>query len=175
MAWYWWSLILFSIGVVEYILDQYENLVSVRLKVQQTVLFAEVNRLFDGVVYLITFSLFWKGIEEGNLSWEALVPYLCYLQGCVLGQALALLYYKKNKKKTEHEKRMQHLEKANKIKKQLKELKDEIVTEVETEMEFDDTTEQESHDADKETHHQTDHKREASKKEDSDKTSPPTA
>ncbi len=158
MAWYWWALILFGIGVVEYVLDQYENLVSVRLKVQQTVLFAEVNRLFDGIVYLITFSLFWKGIEEGNLSIEALLPYLCYLQGCVLGQALALIYYKKHKKKTDHEKRMQHLEKANRIKKQLKDLRDEIVTEVETEMEFDEPQEQESKDADKEAHDKTENK-----------------
>jgi hypothetical protein len=132
--------------------------------VGQTMIFAEMNRMLDGVVYLITFSLFWKGVEEGHISWDAIIPYFFYIQGCVLGQGLALLAYKNNKKKTEREKRMQHLEKANRIKKQLRDLRDDIVTEVETEMEFEET-EQESHDASKESSNQADNKREPSKKE----------
>lgn len=172
MAWYVWAIILFVIGIVEHACSEYENLVSVRLKVQQTILFAEVNRLLDGVVYLITFSLFWKAAETGHMSMDAAIPYFCYIQGCVLGTALALMFYKKNKKKTEYQKRMQQLDKANRIKKQLRELRDDIVTEVETEMEFDESAEQESKDADKKTHNQVENKRESSKKEDSDKTPP---
>lgn len=175
MAWYVWSIILFVIGAVEHAFSEYENLVSVRLKIQQTIWFAEVNRLLDGVVYFITFSLFWKGIEKGQISLDAIIPYFFYVQGCVLGTALALMYYKTTKKKTEHQKRMQQLEKANRIKKQLRELRDDIVTEVETEMEFDETPEQESKDGSKKAHHQTDNQREPSKKEDSDKTTPPSA
>lgn len=175
MAWYAWAVILFVIGAVEHAFSEYENLVSVRLKIQQTIWFAEINRLLDGVVYIITFSLFWKGIEQGQISLDAVIPYFCYVQGCVLGTALALMYYKETKKKTEHQKRMQRLEKANRIKKQLKELRDDIVTEVETEMEFDEIPEQESKDAGKKAHNQVDNQRESSKKEDSNKTTPPSA
>lgn len=174
MTWYWWSIILFVIGTAEHAFSEYENLVSVRLKVQQTVLLSEVNCLLDGVVYMITFSLFWKGVEDGHISMNAAIPYFFYIQGCVLGTALALMFYKKHKKKTEHQKRLQHLEKANRIKKQLRDLKDDIVTEVETEMEFDDIPE-ESQDASKKTHNQAENQREVAKEEISNEIPPPSA
>lgn len=174
MEWYFWAVILFVIGVVEYAFSEYENLVSVRLKVQQTIWFAEINRLLDAVVYFITFTLFYKGLESGHFSLDAVIPYFCYVQGCVLGTALALIFYKKNKKKTEHQIRMQRLEKANKIKKQLRDLRDDIVTEVETEMEFEDN-DQESKDASKKAHDQVENKREPIKKEDSGQVPPQSA
>lgn len=175
MAWYWWSVVLFLIGVIEYALAEYENLVSVRLKIAQALCFAEINRLLDGCVYFITFSLIWKGIEEGHLTFGAVFPYIMYVQGCVLGSALALIYFKKNKKRTEREKRMQLLEKANRIKKQLRDVRDEIELEVATEMEFEEPIDQESKDAGKEIRNQAENKRESSKKEDSKETPPPQA
>lgn len=175
MAWYVWAIILFVIGAIEHAFSEYENLVSVRLKIQQTIWFAEINRLLDGVVYMITFTLFWHGAEEGHIPMDAIIPYFFYVQGCVLGTALALTFYKKTKKKTEHQKRMQQLDKANRIKKQLRELRDDIVTEVETEMEFDETPEQESKDAGKKTHNQAENQREIVKKEDSNPIPPPSA
>lgn len=177
MPWYIWAVILFGIGCIEHILSEYENLVSVRLKVQQAVLFGEVNRLLDGVVYFITFNLIWKGIEGGRFSIDAVLPYFFYVQGCVLGTALALMHYRKRKRKTDKERRMHFLEKANKVRKELRELKDDIITEVETEFEFDEMpTEQEKTDAaNKEVQDKTNVHREAPKKEERLENPPPQA
>jgi hypothetical protein len=159
MEWYWWALILFFVGVLEHTLSEYQNLLSVRLKVGQTVFFAEINLMLDFVVSVIWFILlmdFWKALEAGVMAWMKLAPYLVYIQGCVLGTAFALLHYRRKKRKMEHQKRLQHLEKARQIKKQLQALEDDlsIEEEIETEAEFDDN-DQESKDAEKEVHSET--------------------
>lgn len=177
MPWYIWAVILFAIGCVEHVLSEYENLVSVRLKVQQAVLFGEVNRILDGVVYFITFNLIWKGIEGGHFSIDAVLPYFFYVQGCVLGSALALIHYRRTKRKTDKERRLHLLEKANRVKKELRELKDDIMTEVETELAFEDISqEQEKNDAPiKEVQDKTNVHREAPKKEERLENPPPQA
>lgn len=141
MSWYVISLALFVVGIIEHFVDESQNLVSVRLKIGQTFLFSLVNKIIDFGVNVFLFGLlidFYSKFREGTYEFKTLVPYVFYIVGCIIGTTLALWYYKSNKKKTEKEKRLQHLEKARQIKKQLQMLKDDIITEVETEFEFED-------------------------------------
>lgn len=156
MAWYYLGLIFLLIGALEYFIDEYQSLVSVRLQVGKTILFATLNRFMDLVVDVFAFAIlmqFWEQLKAGNYAIEILFPYLLYLLGCVIGTAMALLFYKKYKRKRDQKQRLIHLEKARSIKKQLQALEDDLSTEVEieTETEFEDEP-KETKDAPKEVH-----------------------
>jgi prepilin signal peptidase PulO-like enzyme (type II secretory pathway) len=162
------SLGLFVIGLIEYTVDQYQKLLLSRLKLLSTVSFQLVNKLIEAVITLYVFGtiiIFWQKFQSGDHNFLLLLPYLLYTLGSVAGTGVALLIYKSKKIKTERETRMQRLEKANRIKKQLRDLRDDIVTEVETEMEFEEITEQEVKDARKEIPHKVESEREDTQKE----------
>jgi len=168
MNFLWLSIGLFFVGLVEYAVDQYQKLLLSRLKLLSTVVFQLINKVFEAAVNLYIFGtiiIFWQKFQSGNHNFLFLLPYLLYVLGSVAGTGVALLIYKSKKIKTERQVRMQRLEKANRIKKQLKELRDDIVTEVETEMEFEETTEQEVKDARKEIPHKVESERENTQKE----------
>jgi uncharacterized membrane protein len=158
IAWYWYALILLFVGILEHTLSEYQNLVSVRLKVAQTILFAEVNLVIDFIVSIAWFFLlmdFWNQLEAGVFAWKKLVPYFVYIQGCVVGTGLAIFMYRKRKRKTDHEKRILQLEKARRIKKELQELKSQIITDVDEEMIFEDETHEETDNAKPEVDNKT--------------------
>jgi hypothetical protein len=140
MPWYCWGLILFVVGIVEFFISEYQNLHSVRLKVKPTILFSELNHLFDFFVNVFLFGMiidFWEKFKHGNHNFKTLLPYLFYLQGCTIGTILALVVYKKRKKQQDREKRILLLEKARQTKKQLQEFKNDVKTEIEEEIEED--------------------------------------
>lgn len=120
-----WAIILFIVGLVEYTIDQYEKIVSVRLKVGETVMFGLLNQYFDFFVHVFLFGMiidFWEKFHSGVYDWSKLIPYACYVHGCVAGMAVALIIYKHRKKQIDKDRRLELLEKARLKKKSLKEL-----------------------------------------------------
>lgn len=177
MEWYYLGVILLLIGVLEYFIDEYQQLLAVRLKVAQTIVFATLNRFMDLVVDIFAFAIlmqFWEQLKKGNYAIEILFPYLLYLLGCVIGTGLALVFYKKYKKKIIHKQRLQHLEKARSIKKQIEEFEKDLITDVEVEVEeeFDEETSKEIPDATKEVHNKVDSNRPPVKKAEHKKNPP---
>ncbi len=163
MAWYYLGIILLLVGVVEYFIDEYQQLLAVRLKVAQTLFFAVLNRFMDLIVDIFAFAIlmqFWEQLKKGNYAIEILFPYLLYLLGCVIGTGLALVFYKKYKKTFNKKQRLQHLEKARSIKKQIEEFEKDLTTAVEVEIEDEFNAElensKETSDATKEVHNKVD-------------------
>lgn len=172
MAWYWLGLILLVLGVIEYFIQEYQQLLAVRLRISQTIVFATLHKFMDLIVEIFVFAIllkFYEQVKAGNFSIDTLLPYLLYLVGCVGGTAFALLHYKKYKKTLDKKHRLQNLEKARSIRKQLKALEEDLSTEVEieTEAEFENDEEpaKEKKDAPKEVHNKTEDIRPPVKKE----------
>jgi hypothetical protein len=120
-----WAIILFIVGVVEFMINQYERVVSVRLKVGETVVFGLLNQYFDFFIHIFLFGMiidFWDKVHKGVYDYGTLIPYAFYVHGCVAGTALALVVYKHRKKKTDAARRLELLEKARLKKKSLKEV-----------------------------------------------------
>lgn len=123
----------FCLGVLEWGLDTWEKLVSVRLKFWSTLLFSTLNHIIDFFIYVFLFGLliqFWETWHTGIHDYYKLIPYIAYTFGKVGGTGLATWLYAKNKKKQDREKAVKHLEKARAKKKKLGQVKSDISSDV---------------------------------------------
>jgi hypothetical protein len=132
VSWIDLSIILFFVGLIEQALSEYQNLISVRLRIVKTTLFAELNLCIDFVVSVILFLLlydFWDGIKGGAPDFKVLIPYVVYVQGCVTGTWAALTLFKKWEQKKLLKKNLANLKKARRTKKKAVVITDEFVKE----------------------------------------------
>jgi hypothetical protein len=101
------SVIFFLIGLVEFAIDQWERLVSVRLKILSTLWYSIINNSIDFLMYVFLFGIliqFWENWHNGVHDYYKLIPYVFYTIGKVAGTILALYLYAEGKKKRDREK-----------------------------------------------------------------------
>lgn len=107
MSTFWLSIIFFAIGLVEYAIDQYEKLVSVRLKIFSTLFYSILNNAIDFLMYVFLFGIliqFWENWHNGVHDYYKLIPYVFYTIGKIVGTVAALYIYSEIKKKRDREK-----------------------------------------------------------------------
>jgi hypothetical protein len=137
----WMSLGLFFVGLVEYVVDQYQKILLSRLKLFQTLAFQMVNKTFEMAINLYVFGtivVFWEKFQNGNHDFLLLSPYAAYTLGTVAGTGLALHIYTWLKKKTDHEKTLKLISKTDKkgkkrAKKKYNKMVDDAVTKMSAE------------------------------------------
>jgi hypothetical protein len=113
----WLSIGLFFIGLVEYVIDQYQKILLSRLKFFSTIAFQLVNKTFEMAVNLYIFGtivVFWEKFLHGTHDFWLLSPYITYTLGTVSGTATALLIYTRLKKKKDHERTLKLISKTDK-------------------------------------------------------------
>jgi hypothetical protein len=113
----WLSLGLFFIGLVEYVIDQYQKILLSRLRLFQTLAFQLVNKTFEMAINLYIFGtivIFWEKFQHGNHDFLLLSPYVTYTLGTVTGTGIALHVYTLLKKKRDHEKTLKLISKTDK-------------------------------------------------------------
>lgn len=113
----WLSLGLFVVGLVEYVVDQYQKLLLSRLKLWSTIGFQLVNKTFECAINLYVFGtivVFWEKFQHGNHDFLLLSPYCAYTLGTVAGTGLALVIYTRLKKRKEHESTLKLISKTDK-------------------------------------------------------------
>lgn len=96
------SVVFFFIGAIEWGLDTWEKLVSVRLKFWATILFSTLNHIIDFFMYVFLFGIliqFWETWHTGVHDYYKLIPYVFYTLGKVAGTGLSTWLYARNKKK----------------------------------------------------------------------------
>ena len=136
-----WAVILFVVGLVEFFIDEYQKVVSVRLKIFEATIFSTLNHYFDFFTHLFLFGMiidFWEKFHAGIIAVGTLIPYVAYIHGCIAGTAVALIFYKWRKRKGDKERRGRYLEKGREKKKQYSGLKTDVTMEIEEEMVDDD-------------------------------------
>lgn len=134
------SLIFFIIGSVEFAIDQWEKLVSVRLKFWSTILYSTLNQLIDFFMYVFLFGVliqFWETWHKGVHDYFKLVPYVLYTLGKVVGTALATWLYAHNKKKVDKDRAVNILANSKSTKKKKGKKRNRKTTSVEVEHLFD--------------------------------------
>jgi hypothetical protein len=128
------SLLFFLVGALEWYLDTWEKLVSVRLKLWSTILYSTLNQTIDFFMYVFLFSVliqFWETWHSGIHDYFKLIPYMIYTLGKIYGTGLATWLYSKNKKKRDREKSLKWLEKGRQKQKKLREVNKDISSAVE--------------------------------------------
>jgi hypothetical protein len=113
----WLSLGLFSVGLVEYVVDQYQKLLLSRLHFWSTVGFQLINKTFECAINLYIFGtivVFWEKFQHGNHDFLLLSPYVAYTLGTVAGTGLALHIYTWFKKRKDHERTLKLISKTDK-------------------------------------------------------------
>jgi hypothetical protein len=143
MLWYWWIILLFVVGVLEFFIDQYQKITLARLKFWPSVGLQTANQYFTFLVNVYAFGTimtFWNQIQKGIYDFTTLIPYLAYVHGCIVGTGVALLIYKKRKKKQDKEHKKKILEKARLSKKEFKKYETDVSAVIEEE-DFDDLDE----------------------------------
>lgn len=128
------SLLFFIIGVIEWWLDTYEKLVSVRLKFWSTMLYSALNQYIDFFMYVFLFGVliqFWETWHSGVHDYFKLIPYIFYTNGKICGTAGATFWYARNKKKRDKEKSLKWLEKGRQKQKKLRAINKDISSTVE--------------------------------------------
>jgi hypothetical protein len=101
------SIIFFVIGCFEYFIDQWERLVSVRLKILSTLWYSTLNNTIDFLMYIFLFGIliqFWENWHNGVHDYYKLTPYIFYTLGKILGTVGALYVYAEMKKARDREK-----------------------------------------------------------------------
>jgi hypothetical protein len=129
-----WGILLLVIGLVEYFIDQYQKITLSRLKFWHATLLQYINKILEFAVNVYVFSNiidFWTKIKQGVYDFSSLFPYLAYFHGCIIGTALAIVVYKRMKRKNDMQRRLQHLEKARLRKKQYKNQLPDVSMEIE--------------------------------------------
>lgn len=114
MSTFWLSALFFSVGFIEFAVDQWEKLVSSRLKFLPTLLFSAVNQSFDLILILFFFNIidaFITKWHHGIHDYFTLIPYLAYMLGRVWGTSGSVFLYTWLKKRKDHEKAVKYLEK----------------------------------------------------------------
>ena len=110
------SIIFFIIGLVEYAIDQYERLVSTRLKILSTLWYCILNNTIDFLMYVFLFGIliqFWENWHSGVHNYYKLTPYIFYTIGKIVGTVGALYFYSETKKKRDREKALKLAERNN--------------------------------------------------------------
>lgn len=128
------SVLFFSVGCLEYFIDQWERLVSIRLKILPTLLYSVINNFIDFFMYVFLFSIlinFWETWHTGVHDYYKLIPYALYTLGKIGGVTLATWLYAKNKKKRDKDKSLKWLEKGRQKKRKLQEINKDISSTVE--------------------------------------------
>jgi hypothetical protein len=134
------SLVFFLIGFIEFVIDTWERLVSVRLKFWATVGYSALNQLIDFFMYVFLFSVliqFWETWHHGVHDYYKLIPYVLYTLGKVGGTTFATWLYAHNKKKTDKDKAVNLLANSKDTKKKKGKKKSRKTTAVEVEHLFD--------------------------------------
>jgi len=137
----WLSIGLFFIGLVEYVVDQYQKILLSRLKLVSTIMFQLVNKTFEMGINLYIFGtivVFWEKFLHGNHDFWLLSPYITYTLGTVSGTATALIIYTRLKKAKDHERTLKLISKTDKkgkrrSKKKYNKMVDDAVTKMSTE------------------------------------------
>lgn len=104
---FWLSVLFFAIGLIEYAIDQWEKLVSVRLKILSTLWYSTLNNSIDFLMYVFLFGIliqFWENWHNGVHDYYKLTPYIFYTVGKILGTVGALYVYAEMKKNRDREK-----------------------------------------------------------------------
>jgi hypothetical protein len=113
------SVIFFLIGLVEFAIDQWERLVSVRLKILSTLWYSILNNTIDFLMYVFLFGIliqFWENWHNGVHDYYKLIPYVFYTVGKIIGTVAALHVYSEMKKARDREKALKMVEKHKKPK-----------------------------------------------------------
>jgi hypothetical protein len=137
----WLSIGLFFVGLVEYVIDQYQKILLSRLKLVSTIMFQLVNKTFEMGINLYIFGtivVFWEKFLHGNHDFWLLSPYITYTLGTVSGTATALIIYTRLKKAKDHEHTLKLISKTDKkgkkrSKKKYNKMVDDAVTKMSTE------------------------------------------
>jgi hypothetical protein len=137
----WLSVGLFFVGLIEYVIDQYQKILLSRLKLLQTLAFQLANKTFEMAVNLYIFGtivVFWEKFLKGNHDFFLLSPYVAYTLGTVAGTGIALHIYTLLKKKKDHERTLKLISKTDKkgkkrSKKKYNKMVDDAVTKMSTE------------------------------------------
>jgi hypothetical protein len=137
----WLSIGLFFIGLVEYVVDQYQKLLLSRLRLVQTLTFQLVNKTFEAFINLYIFGtvyVFLEKFRQGRHDFILLSPLAAYTLGTVVGTGVALHIYMLLKKKKDHEKTLKLISKTDKkgkrrSKKKYNKMVDDAVTKMSTE------------------------------------------
>jgi hypothetical protein len=128
------SVIFFLVGIVEWYLETWEKLVSVRLKLWSTILYSSLNQIIDFFMYVFLFSVliqFWETWHSGVHDYYKLIPYVLYTLGKICGTGVATWLYASNKKKRDREKSLKWLEKGRQKQKKLRAINKDISSTVE--------------------------------------------
>lgn len=115
-----WAILLFFVGVIEFGLDQWEKMVSVRLKFSQTIGYGLLNQWFDFAMNIFLFGIlisFWENWHLGIHDYGKLWMYFSYINGRVVGTGLATWLYARNKKQQDKARAVDILTTSNKAKK----------------------------------------------------------
>lgn len=116
---FWLSILFFVIGTIEYSIDQWEKLVSVRLKILSTLWYSTLNNTIDFLMYIFLFGIliqFWENWHQGVHDYSKLTPYIFYTLGKIAGTVGALYVYSEMKKKKDREKALKLVAKHPKVK-----------------------------------------------------------
>lgn len=117
MSTFWLSILFFVIGLIEFAVDQYEKLVSVRLKILPTLLYSVINNSIDFLMYVFLFKIliqFWENWHDGVHDYYKLIPFIAYTVGKIVGTVGALYVYSETKKKKDREKALKLAERQHK-------------------------------------------------------------
>ena len=113
------SFLFFIIGLIEYAIDQWERLVSTRLKILSTLWYSTLNNAIDFLMYIFLFGIliqFWENWHNGVHDYSKLTPYIFYTLGKITGTTGALYVYSEMKKKKDREKALKLVERHPKPK-----------------------------------------------------------
>jgi DNA integrity scanning protein DisA with diadenylate cyclase activity len=135
------SLGLFIVGLIEYVIDQYQKIVLSRLRFWSTINFQLVNKLLEFAINIYVFGTviaFWEKFRDGNHDFKLLLPYLLYVLGTVCGTGIAMIIYTRIKKAKDHEHTLKLISRTDKkgkkrSKKKYNKMVDDAVTKMSTE------------------------------------------
>ena len=134
------SALFFLVGFIEFVIDTWEHLVSVRLKFWSTVGYSALNQLIDFFMYVFLFGVliqFWETWHNGVHDYYKLIPYVLYTLGKVGGTTFATWLYAHNKKKTDKDRAVNILANSKSTKKRKGKKQNRKTTKVEVEHLFD--------------------------------------
>lgn len=117
MSTLWLSILFFAVGLIEFAIDTWEKLVSVRLKILSTLWYSILNNSIDFLMYVFLFSIliqFWENWHQGVHNYYKLIPFVFYTIGKIVGTVLALHIYSEQKKQRDREKALKLAEKQPK-------------------------------------------------------------
>lgn len=140
MSYFFIYSIFFIVGFLEFGIDQWEKLVSTRLKFWPTVGIGAINQYFDFFLNIFFFGMiisFWDTWHSGVHNYKSLLPYWIYMTGCIFGTSGAVFLYARNKKKRDKDRAINILANSKSTKKRKGKKKSRKTSADETEHLFD--------------------------------------